>query len=161
MCVRLNTPPSSISNRKRPKRESEGTVDLRGVTAVGDASPQNLQTVATDLLRLPYPALDHFHPLRGPAKTLDRRQLRVRRGTKWTLFRKTTRRGRYTLLTPSWRVCIHLSHIKETTSEQLLKKQLNVLVRMPISSCNVLLSGEKNVDFMLKNKRKKKGGKNK
>lgn len=61
---------------------------MRGVTAVGDASPQNLQTVATDLLRLPYPALDHFHPLRGPAKTLDRRQLRVRRGTKWTLFRK-------------------------------------------------------------------------
>lgn len=81
---------------------------MRGVTAVGDASPQNLQTVATDLLRLPYPALDHFHPLRGPAKTLDGRQLRVRRGTKWTLFRKTTRRGRCTLVTPPWRVCIHL-----------------------------------------------------
>lgn len=93
-------PPSSISNRKRPKWESVGTVDLRGVTALGDAGPQNLQTVATDLLRLPYPALDHFHPLRGPAKTLDRRQLRVRRGTKWTLFRKkTTSRGRYILLT--------------------------------------------------------------
>lgn len=83
-------------------------MDLRGVTAVGDASPQNLQTVATDLLRLPYPALDHFHPLRGPAKTLDRRQLRVRRGTKWTLFRKTTRRGRYKLVTPPWRVYSHL-----------------------------------------------------
>ena len=61
-------PPSSISNRKRPKRESVGTVDLRGVTAVGGASPQNLQTVATDLLRLPYPALDHFSPATGPSQ---------------------------------------------------------------------------------------------
>lgn len=73
---------------------------MRGVTAVGDASPQNLQTVATALLRLPYPALDHFHPLRGPAKTLDQQQLRVRRGTKWTPFRKTTSRGRYTFIKP-------------------------------------------------------------
>lgn len=37
-------PPSSISNRKRAKRQSVGTVDLSGVTAAGDASPQNLQT---------------------------------------------------------------------------------------------------------------------
>lgn len=39
-------------------------------------------------------------PARGPAKTLHRRQLRVRKGTKWTLFRNTTSRGRDTLLTP-------------------------------------------------------------
>lgn len=121
MCARPNTPHSSISNRKRPKWESVGTVDLRGVTSVGSASPQNLQTVATDLLRLPYPALDHSHPLLGPAKTLHQRQLRVRKGTKWTLFRKTTSRGRYTLVTPSGG-CAFTSDTKETISEQLFEK---------------------------------------
>lgn len=103
MCARLNTPPAPPATERAPTetvggRGFEGGV---GVPAAGNASPQNLQTVATALLRLPYPALDHFHRYGGPAKTLDRQQLRVRKGTRWTLFRKkTTSRGRYILLTP-------------------------------------------------------------
>lgn len=132
-CAPNSAPPSSISNRKRPKRESVGTVDLRGVTAVGDASPQTLQTVATDLLRLPYPALDHFHPLGGPAKTLDRRQLRVRRGTKWTLFRKNNQeRALYTSDTS-----IQLWY-EETISEQLLKTFICFWLECPSSAITVL-----------------------
>lgn len=60
----------------------------------------------------------------SPAKTLDRQQLRVRKGTKWTLFRKTTSRGRYILLTPQAEdVYIPLIQ-KETIPEELFIKKI-------------------------------------
>ena len=122
VCARLNTPPAPAATEKDPNG-SVGDHGFEGGYSSRGASPQNLQNVATDLLRLPYPALDHFHPLRGPAKTLDRQQLRVRRGTKWTLFREKKQpvEGATHFWHPSGG-CLFTSDTKETISEQLFKK---------------------------------------
>lgn len=121
VCSPNSTPPPKL----HPRHQKKTQTGWGGYSSRGGSQT----TEPPDLLKLPYPALDHFHPLGGPRQDLDRQQLRVRRGHQMdTIQTKTARRGRYADKQPG-EGAMHSSPLKllpqkqETTWEQLLIKK--------------------------------------
>lgn len=125
VCDQLNTPQLHQQQKKTQTGECrdrgfEGGYSSRGCQTTeppdcGYGPPKATVSCARPL-----------SPATGPSQDLDQRQLRVRRGTKWTLFRQRTRRGRYALQTPPWRG-VHATPIKGNHISAAVKKQLNVV----------------------------------